>query len=348
MGEKSRARAARMQRRSITLAAISALIAGDRYLLANHPSEGSRATHSRRAHPYDLDLVDLRRADAALVDEVRTQRCEVAGLETQLPKRRLSRGLLSRRKAMLRLSEYLAVVLFAILLPQDIVAADYADGLAPPGAPASAFPAPGRPVARIVTDIWRDEETRDRAGEAERVMNLLGVTAGLDVADIGAGSGYYTVRLARRVGPTGHVFAEDIVPPYLERLARRVANEGLASTVTVVRGDPHDPRLPAGSVDLALLAHMYHEVQQPYGLLWNLRPALRPDARVAVIDARWQTEIHGTPPDLLRCELAAVGFRQTGFYDLQDKTYLAVFEPLKPPDVPASPAAIRPCVPGRG
>jgi SAM-dependent methyltransferase len=249
---------------------------------------------------------------------------------------------------MLRLGRGLTLVLLAVLAPSDIRAADYAEGLAPPGAPASAFPAPSRPVAGIVTDIWHDEASRDRAGEAGRVMNLLGVTAGLTVADIGAGSGYYTVRLARRVEPKGHVFAEDVVPEYLERLARRVAGEGLTSLVTLVRGDPHDPRLPPGSLDLALLVHMYHEVQQPYGLLWNLRPALRAGARVAVIDARKQTEAHGTPPDLLRCELAAVGYGQTAFYDLQESTYLAVFALPSPPAGPASPAAIRPCAPGRG
>ena len=246
-----------------------------------------------------------------------------------------------------RVSPYLALFLLALLLSCDIHAADYVEGLAPPGAPASAFPAPSRPVARIVTDIWHDEQSRDQAGEAKRVMNLLGVTTGLTLADIGAGSGYYTVRLARRVEPKGHVFAEDVVPEYLERLARRVEGEGLTSLVTVVRGDPHDPRLPPGSLDLALLVHMYHEVQQPYGLLWNLRPALRAGARVAVIDARKQTEAHGTPPDLLRCELAAVGYRQIALYDLQESTYLAVFALPSPPAGPTSPAAIRPCAPGR-
>ena len=249
---------------------------------------------------------------------------------------------------MSRVSGYLALVLLAIVFPRELLAADYADGLAPPGAPASAFPAPGRPVAGIVTDIWHDEQSRDQAGEAERVMGLLGVKPGLAVADIGAGSGYYTVRLARRIGPKGHVFAEDVVPDYLERLAGRVRSEGLTGTVTLVRGEPHDPRLAPGSLDLALLVHMYHEVQQPYGLLWNLRPALKPGAKVAIIDARKQTEVHGTPPDLLRCELAAVGYRQTAFYDLQESTYLAVFAPPSPGSAPASPAAIRPCVPGRG
>ncbi len=248
---------------------------------------------------------------------------------------------------MSRISRWFALVLLALLSAPEVRAADYENGLAPPGAPASAFPAPGRPVAGIVTDIWRDEQSRDQAGEAERVMNLLGVRPGLAVADIGAGSGYYTVRLARRVGPGGHIYAEDIVPVFLTRLARRVASEGLAGTVTVVRGEPHDPRLPAASVDLALLVHMYHEVEQPYGLLWNLRPALRPGGRVAVIDARWVTALHGTPPDLLRCELAAVGYQETAFYDLYAKTYLAVFTPPGPAEGPPSPSAIKPCLPGR-
>src|SRR6516162_2785389 len=242
----------------------------------------------------------------------------------------------------------LVLMFCALLVPGSLFAADYAEGLAPPGAPANAFPAPSRPVARIVTDIWHDEQSRDKAGEAERVMDLLGVTAGMTVADIGAGGGYYTVRLARRVAPKGHVFAEDVVPDYLERLAHRVRSEGLVGEVTLVHGDPHDPRLPPGSLDLALLVHMYHEVQQPYGLLWNLGPALKPNARVAVIDARKQTQVHGAPPNLLRCELAAVGYRQTAFYDLQESTYLAVFVPPGPGSAPASPAAIRPCTAGRG
>ena len=244
-----------------------------------------------------------------------------------------------------KIAAVLALLLLNVLPPPRADAAGYQDGLAPPGVPAGVFPAPSRKVAGIVTDTWRDEQSRDQAGEAERVMQLLGVKPGLNVADIGAGSGYYTVRLARRVGPQGHVYAEDVIPEYLDRLARRVDAEGLAGSVTLVRGEPHDPRLAPGSLDLALLVHMYHEVTQPYGLLWNLRPALRPGARVAVIDARKETAHHGTPPDLLRCELAAVGYRQTAFYDLQENTYLAVFEPAA---APASPAAIRPCSAGHG
>jgi SAM-dependent methyltransferase len=233
----------------------------------------------------------------------------------------------------------LILLLLSLASPPAAGVVGYQDGLAPPGVPVGAFPAPSRKVAGIVTDTWRDEQSRDQAGEAERVMGLLGVKPGLAVADIGAGSGYYTVRVARRVGPQGHIYAEDVVPDYLDRLARRVDAEGLAGSVSV-RGEPHDPRLAPKSLDLALLVHMYHEVTQPYGLLWNLRPALRPGAKVAVIDARKETASHGTPPDLLRCELAAVGYRQTAFYDLQENTYLAVFEPAAGPP---SPAAIHPC-----
>lgn len=214
--------------------------------------------------------------------------------------------------------------------------------LAPPGLPADSFPAPSRPVADIVTDTWSDEDTRDRAGEAGRVMRLLEVRPGMAVADVGAGSGYYTTRVARVVGPQGRVYAQDIVREYLERLGERVRREGLGNVVLAL-GDPHDPRLPARSADLALLVHMYHEVEQPYAFLANLRSALRPGARVAVVDLDRATNRHGTPPALLRCELAAAGFRQTAFHDLGGGSgYLAVFaaegEAPRPSAVRACPA----------
>jgi predicted methyltransferase len=206
--------------------------------------------------------------------------------------------------------------------------------LAPPGVGADSFPTPDRPVAEITTDTWSSERERDEAREAERVLRLLGVREGMSVADVGAGSGYYTVRLSRAVGSSGRVYAEDIVQPYLQKLGERIRREGLTNVVLAM-GEPHDPRLPEHSLDLALLVHMYHEVEQPYGLLYNLAPALRPGARVAVIDLDKPTSSHGTPPDLLRCELAAVGYRQEAFHDLGGKSgYLAVFTP------PASRAAL--------
>ena len=212
--------------------------------------------------------------------------------------------------------------------------------LGPPGVPAQFFPLPHRPVAGIVAEEWATEEARDRDGEAEQIMNFLGVGPGMTVADLGAGAGYYTVRLAKRVGPAGRVLAEDVVPAYLAKLQERISREHL-DNVTLVLGEPHDPRLPFRSVDLVLMVHMYHEVAQPYGLLFNLLPALRPGARVAVIDLDQPTELHGTPRTLLLCEFHSLSFRQTHWGWMRGKSeYFALFEP---PAQPSKHEAIVPC-----
>jgi ubiquinone/menaquinone biosynthesis C-methylase UbiE len=167
----------------------------------------------------------------------------------------------------------------------------------------------------------------------------MGIAPGETVADIGAGSGYYVVRLSARVGPDGKVLAEDVTPAYLASLERRV--KGL-DNVIVVRGEAHDPRLPPASVDAAILVHMYHEIAQPFGLLHNLAPAMRPGGRVGIVDADDIPSRHGTPPALLRCELAAAGYRETGFHPLKGGAYLAVFAAPAPEDRPR-PETIRPC-----
>lgn len=201
--------------------------------------------------------------------------------------------------------------------------------------PASRFPSPDRPVSRIVSPSWTDETTRDDAGEAAEVLAALGVSPGDRVADIGAGSGYYTVRLSRLVGPAGRVHAEDITPSYVASLRERVGREGLEN-VTVTQGDAHDPKLADTTVDLAIMIHMYHEIEQPFALLANLAPALRPGARLAVVDMDAPTGSHGTPPALLACELRAVGYRQRSVMTLRNNNgYLAVFDAPRPADVPA-------------
>ena len=236
-----------------------------------------------------------------------------------------------------------AVIVAVVLAAVATVPANAQVGpLGPPGLPASRFPAPARLVAPIISDRWANEDQRERAGEAQRVMDFLHIQPGMVVADIGAGNGYYAVRLSRRVGPTGRVLAQDVVPAYLAELRQRVVQEGLAN-VTIGLGDPHDPRLPPRSVDLALMVHMYHEIQQPFGEMENLLPALRPGARVAIIDTTRATQYHGTPPALLDCELQAVGYRRVDTLPMENGTeYLAVFEP---PAVAPAPESIRPCTP---
>lgn len=212
-----------------------------------------------------------------------------------------------------------------------------AANVAAPQFPASAFPSPDRPVASIVSPTWDDEAARDRVREADTVMALLGITSGMRVADIGAGSGYYTVRLSPRVGPAGRVYAEDIMPEYLRGLAKRVAAAKLSNVETLL-GTADHPRLAPASIDRALLVHMYHEIQQPYALMYNLFASLRSGARVGIVDVDRATRSHGTPPAQLRCEMSAAGYRQIAFHPLR-VGYLAVFAPEKrssPDDVRAA------------
>jgi ubiquinone/menaquinone biosynthesis C-methylase UbiE len=172
---------------------------------------------------------------------------------------------------------------------------------------ASGFPQAERPVAKTVSGSWSNEPDRDRKQEAFAVMNAAGVKSGMTVADIGAGEGYYTIRLSARVGPKGRVLAEDIVRLFHDRLADRVYRDRL-DNVSVKLGQPVDPGLPAGSFDRIFMVHMYHEIGEPYEFLWNLRPALAPGGMVAVVDADRPTQAHGTPPALLDCEFKTVGY----------------------------------------
>jgi predicted methyltransferase len=199
--------------------------------------------------------------------------------------------------------------------------------LAPPGITATEFPSPQRPVAQIVGPRRASEQRRDAMDEAGEIARLLELKPGMAVGDIGAGSGYHTVRLSRRVGGAGSVIAQDVRRDYLAALARRTQRLKLTNVIFAL-GEPHDPRLPASSLDAAILVHMYHEISQPYAFLYNLAPALKPGARVGIVDLERPTSEHGTPIELLRCELAAVGYRAIATYQLAgDGGYLAVFSP---------------------
>ncbi|KGB54841.1 Methyltransferase type 11 precursor [Sphingopyxis sp. LC81] len=189
------------------------------------------------------------------------------------------------------------------------------------------FPPADRPVAPTVSTKWSTEEARDRVNEAEDVMNSADVRPGMTVADIGAGDGYYTVRLAQRVGIGGRVLAQDIIPEVIERLADRVARERL-DNVSLKLGAVDDPRLPAASFDRVFMVHMYHEIGEPYAFLWRLRPALRKGGQVIVVDGDRPIAQHGTPFRLLVCEFEAVGYKLVSYDDKQHAGgYLARFEP---------------------
>jgi ubiquinone/menaquinone biosynthesis C-methylase UbiE len=202
------------------------------------------------------------------------------------------------------------------------------------------FPKADRPVAPIVGDSFSTEDVRDRLGEAEQVIRLAGVAPGMSVADIGAGEGYYTVRLAPVVGKRGRVLAEDIVPDTEERLVQRVHRESL-DNVAVKLGEPDDPKLPPRSLDRIFMVHMYHEVESPYAFLWHMREGLKPDGQVIVVDADRPTKRHGTPPKLLQCEFAALGLKLVKMQQIEeDDAYFAAFRIAAPRPAPEQ---IKPC-----
>lgn len=202
------------------------------------------------------------------------------------------------------------------------------------------FPKPQRDVAPIVGDAFSTEDVRDRVGEATHVIELAAVRPGMWVADVGAGEGYYTVRLAPVVGRRGRVLAEDIIADTYQRLLQRVQRENL-DNVAVRLGTADDPKLPPGSFDRIFLVHVYHEVESPYAFLWHLREGLKPDGEVIVVDSDRPVRRHGIPPSLLECELGAVGLKMTRKSGIPGSdAYFTAFRISR--ERPA-PADIKPC-----
>nr|WP_247713623.1 methyltransferase domain-containing protein [Qipengyuania sphaerica] len=204
----------------------------------------------------------------------------------------------------------------------------------------SGFPAPDRPVSEVTSSQFSTEDQRDSRGEAQTVMELAEIEEGMTVADIGAGNGYYTVRLAARVGEAGRVLAQDIDPEALDRLGRRVERYRL-DNVSIRRGEFADPRLPANSFDRIFLVHMYHEIEQPYEFLWRMWPALRAEGQVVVVDVDRPTDAHGIDPLLLSCEFERVGYELVAFKDAPELSgYYAQFKAAanRP-----EPGEIKPC-----
>lgn len=206
---------------------------------------------------------------------------------------------------------------------------------------ASAFPEPHRPVAPV-SSRYLNEDSRDRVGEFETVSRLAEVRERMFVADIGAGGGYYTVRLSPMVGAKGRVLAEDIIPETIQALSQRIQRERL-DNVAVRLGRPQDPQLPARSLDRIFMIHMYHEIERPAEFIWHMRASLKSDGRVIVVDADRPTNQHGTPQRLLVCEFNAVGYALTRFERLPDsESYFAQFEPRGPRPEPGAIPACNP------
>jgi SAM-dependent methyltransferase len=200
-------------------------------------------------------------------------------------------------------------VLLARLLLADLLLADLGVRAAVRAQSGSAAPSEQRKTSTPYTGDLSifDSPGRDERLQINRVMDLLGIKPGKSVADIGAGSGWFTVRAARRVTGSGTVYAVDINPNAIEYIDQRAKKEHLHNIKTIL-STPDDPQLPPDSIDAVLLLKAYHEIAHPVVLLRNLRSSLKPGARVGVIDRNGNGENHGVSKDVVVREAAQAGY----------------------------------------
>ena len=177
--------------------------------------------------------------------------------------------------------------------------------------------------------IFEDADRAERL-KIGRVMDELRIKPGVDVADIGAGSGWFTVRAARRVRRDDTVYAVEINRRYVRHIGNRAKKEKLPNIRTIL-GKADDPMLPARSVDVVLLLKTYHEVAKPVALLRKVRAAMRPGARLGIIDKNGIGTDHGLNADVVIKEAAQAGFRlveQHDFVKSEGVDYFLIFEAL--------------------
>lgn len=200
------------------------------------------------------------------------------------------------------------------------------------GAPAAQQRSTGRLFEPLDLGLLEGPD-RDQWQKPDQIMDALGIADGAVVADLGAGGGWFTIRLARRVGPNGIVYAEDIQPLMLAAIGRRVQRENLTNVRTVL-GTPNDPRLPSG-IDAALIVDAYHEMEIPPGdpvmLLRNLSKSVKPNGRIGVVDFKPGGGGPGRPaeervdPETVIKAAAAAGLQLLGRETVEPFQFLLVF-----------------------
>ena len=187
----------------------------------------------------------------------------------------------------------------------------------------------GRPMG-VGSAPWLDRSEREAEERPTQALAFLDIKPGWVVADIGAGSGYFTERLSRLVGATGRVYANDIQKGMLDLLQRRLASQQLQN-VTLVLGEPADPKLPPSSIDLALMVDVYHELGDPQTMLANIKKALKPDGRLALIEYKGEDPsvpilpLHKMTVAQARLELEPEGFVLTSVNSSLPRQHVLVF-----------------------
>lgn len=178
-------------------------------------------------------------------------------------------------------------------------------------------PVTGRDIANVMSAAgadWLVRAERALEEQPDKALDLLAIEEGMTVADIGAGVGYFSLKLAERVGDAGKVYATDIQPEMLRLLRKRAADAGITN-IEPVLGAADDPKLPANSIDLALMVDVYHEFSEPQAMLAGLHEALKPDGRLVLLEYRAEDpsipirEDHKMTITEVKRELKPEGFR---------------------------------------
>lgn len=194
-------------------------------------------------------------------------------------------------------------------------------------------PVSGRVYARpmgVQGAAWLDRREREQEEDPDLAIRLLRIPRGATVADVGAGSGYMTVRLARAVGPAGRVYANDLQPGMLQLLEKTIAREKLTNVIPVL-GAIDDPKLPAGALDLVIMVDVYHEFSEPQRMLQRIREALKPGGRLVLLEYRAEDPEVPILPDhkmtkaQVKLELEHEGFAQQRVFDDLPRQHLFVF-----------------------
>ena len=192
----------------------------------------------------------------------------------------------------------------------------------------------GREIAQVMGAdgrAWLDRPEREDQEQPQVVIKALGLRGGEVVADLGAGSGYFTFRLAAKVGKTGKVLAVDIQDEMLESLRRRATAMGITN-VEEVKGSETDPQLPAGAVNLVLMVDVYHELAYPYEIMMKVREALKPGGRVVFVEYRREDprvmikEVHKMSVEQLTKEMEVVGMAHVRTVESLPSQHIVIFE----------------------
>lgn len=206
------------------------------------------------------------------------------------------------------------------------------------GVPAPAqerHPVTGREIAGVMGfggAPWLERSEREREEAPEKALDAIGITPGMKIADIGAGTGYFSRRMAKRAEPGGKVFAVDIQPRMLDALRRNAERERITNIETVL-GREDDPLLPARSLDLVLMVDVYHELARPQGMLRRLREALKPDGRMVLLEYRREDpEVpikldHKMTIQQAKAEVEAEGFTLREVISALPRQHILIFVP---------------------